>query len=58
MSLRPVFFPHSPFQELINGAKMALNCLVTFPFMAIYGGISCIYPHILAPPAGFEPTTV
>ena len=39
-------FPHGPFQELINGAKMALNYLLTFPPMAIYGGLSSVIPHI------------
>ena len=34
------YFPHGPFQELINGAKMALNCSIVFPTMAICGGRS------------------
>ena len=41
-----LFFPHGPFQELINGAKMALNYLLTFPIMAIYGGQIVIIPYI------------
>jgi len=39
-------FPHGPFQELINGAKMALNYLLTFPTTAICGGVLSIIPHI------------
>jgi len=31
---------------------MALNYLLTFPTMATCGGCICIFPHILAPPAG------
>ena len=46
LTWRPVFFPHGPLQELINGAKMALNYLITFPIMAICVGISSIIPHI------------
>ena len=46
INLETTLFPHGPFQELINGAKMALNYLVTFPTMAICGGRSYIYPHI------------
>jgi hypothetical protein len=37
---------HGLFLDLINGAKMALKCLATYPNMAICGGMSSKYTHI------------
>jgi hypothetical protein len=51
-------FPHSPFQEFINGAKMALKCLVAFLNMAICGGCTGDVPHIQAPRPGTSPAVI
>jgi len=42
----PMLFSYGPFQELINGAKMALKYFVTLPVMAKSGGFSAVIPHI------------
>ena len=44
-----VFFPHGPFQELINGAKMALNYLVTYSNYGYMWGYRVLSPYIGAP---------
>lgn len=45
-----VIFSHGTFLEVINGAKVALNYLITFPTMAICWSTPVIYPLHLAPP--------
>jgi hypothetical protein len=39
-------FSHGRFLNIINGAKMALKCLVTYPNMAICWGMMSFIPHI------------